>query len=256
MSTSNRTVDEKYNEAIQSLKKINSLLFYDELKTLLKDREQTIAELNGEVFESVENLRQSLSQFPLNISEQLKEDIIAPQSELFDSKIHHFNETLTLLEKKIAMWHQQYQEYLSKTEQLLEDLKERQRNDYKFMEMQTEKVLEAIRSSQEQIGVLFTQGITDQASITNIKYEAMSERLSDLSKNLHHVEASLMAEVEQLNLKQLQDQRDFQELWEEKWKLNADATAKKEQLFKKWLIGLAVGQGVSILLVLVVLFFK
>jgi hypothetical protein len=45
MNTSN-TIDEKYTEAIQSLKKINDDLFYDDLKKLMKDREETIAALN------------------------------------------------------------------------------------------------------------------------------------------------------------------------------------------------------------------
>ncbi|MFZ7944852.1 hypothetical protein [Neobacillus sp. 19] len=256
MSTPNTIVDEKYNEAIQSLKKINNLLFYDELKNLLKEREQTIAELNEEVYESVENMQKSLKRVPINISEQLKEEIITPQSELFDSSLQHFNENINLLEKKISLWHLQYQEYVGKTEKLLAELKEMQRNDYKYIELKTEKVLEAIRSSQEQIHVLLTKEMNEQASITNVKFESVSERLSYIIKNFSAVEANLMAVAEEWNIQQQHDQKEFQVKWEEKWKLHEDNSKKREDLFKKWLIGLAVGQGVSILLLVVFIIFK
>ncbi|QCJ42535.1 hypothetical protein FAY30_11775 [Bacillus sp. S3] len=256
MSTPNTIVDEKYNETIQSLKKINNLLFYDELKNLLKEREQTIAQLNEEVYESVENMQKSLKRFPINISEQLKEEIITPQSELFDSSLQHFNENINLLEKKISLWHLQYQEYVGKTEKLLAELKEMQRNDYKYIELKTEKVQEAIRSSQEQIHVLLTKEMNEQASITNVKFESVSERLSYIIKNFSAVEANLMAMAEEWNIQQQHDQKEFQVKWEEKWMLHEDNSKKREDLFKKWLIGLAVGQGVSILLLLVFFLFK
>ncbi|MCM3569325.1 hypothetical protein [Neobacillus mesonae] len=257
MSTSNTVVDEKYNEAIQSLKKINNLLFYDELKNLLKEREQTLAELNEEVYESVEKMQKSLKQVPVNISEQLKEEIITPQSELFDSEMNHFNENIIVLEKKISQWHLQYQEYIAKTEKLLVDLKELQRNDYKFMDMQTGKVLEALRSSQVEIHGLFSKELSEQASIMNVKYESIGERLSSILQNLTTVEANLMDVSEQVETRLRHDQNNIQQKWnkkwEENWNLYVETTEKKERHLNKWLIGLAVGQGVSFLILLVFL---
>ncbi|GHI00970.1 hypothetical protein [Neobacillus kokaensis] len=255
MSTPNTVVDEKYNEAIQSLKKINNLLFYEELKSLLKEREQTIAQLNEEVYESVEKMQHSMKQVPIHISEQLREEIITRQSELFDSEMMHFHEKIILLEKKISQWHQQYQEYITKTEKLLTDLRELQRNDYKFIDLQTEKVLEAIRTSQEEIHGLFARELNEQASVTNVKYESVGERLSFIINNITSIEGNLLTEAEEWKIQQQQAQKDllvkWNEKWDEKWKQHHDTTAKKERNLKKWLIGLAVGQGISILLVVV-----
>ncbi|WP_462411601.1 hypothetical protein [Neobacillus sp. Marseille-QA0830] len=256
MNTSKTIVDEKYEEAIQSLKKINDLLFYDELKKLLEQREQTMSELNEEVYESVEKMQKSLNNVPLNISEQLKEAVITPQSELFDSGMRQLNDKILLLDEKIALWDQRYQEYVTMTEQLLEDLKDRQRNDYQFIEMQTEKVLEVIRSSQEQVHVLVAREINEQASILNVKYDSISERLSFIHNHLTSVEANFVAEAEQWKLLYQQDQKELLEKWEEKWKLSEGRAAKEEDRFKKWFIGLAVGQGVSLLLLLVFFFLK
>ncbi|GHH99820.1 hypothetical protein [Neobacillus kokaensis] len=256
MSTSNTIVDEKYKEAIQSLKKINNLLFYDELKNLLNEREQTIAEMNEEVYRSVEKMQKSLKRVPMHISQQLHEEIITPQTELFESGMKQFNENIVIMEKKLSLWHQQYQEYITMTEILLADLKELQRNDYKFIDLQTEKVLEEIQSSQKQIHVLLTKEMNEQASITNLKYESLSERVAVIINNLSSVEANLLAETEQWKKQFWQNQSVLQEKWDEKWELHVDAAAKKEGLIKKWLIALAVGQGVSILLFLLFLFLK
>ncbi|AZU62670.1 hypothetical protein [Neobacillus mesonae] len=260
MSTPKTIVDEKYNEAIQSLKKINNLLFYDELKNLLKEREQTIAQLNEEVYESVEKMQHSMKKVPIDISDQLREEIVTPQSELFDSEINHFHEKIILLEKKISQWQQQYQEYITKTEKLLADLRELQRNDYKFMDMQTEKVLEAIRTSQEEIHGLFGRELNEQASVTNVKYESVGERLSFIMNHLTSFEANLLTEAEEWKIQHQQAQKDLQvkwnEKWDEKWKHHHDTTAKKEKNLKKWLIGLAVGQGISIILLAVFLILK
>src|SRR6476659_7063507 len=100
MTTSNSTIDEKYNAAIQSLKKVNNELFYDDLKKLMKDREQTIVKLNEEVYESIEKMENSLQLFQNQASEQLKEEIINPQIELFDREMERFNENLTVMEMK------------------------------------------------------------------------------------------------------------------------------------------------------------
>src|SRR3954467_7328674 len=122
MNTSN-TIDEKYTEAIQSLKKINNELFYDDLKKLIKDREETIAGLNEEVYESIENMKKSMESFPGQVSEQLKEGVIDHQTAIFDRGMERLDENILVLEKKISFWHQQCQEYLEKTDKLLTDAK-------------------------------------------------------------------------------------------------------------------------------------
>ena len=253
MTTSNSTIDEKYNAAIQSLKKINNELFYDDLKKLMKDREQTIAKLNEEVYESIEKMEKSLQLFQNHASEQVKEELINPQIELFDREMERFNENLTVMEMKVSLWQQHYQEYMLKTEKLLTDLKELQRDEQEFIEGETEKGLTAIMSLKDQLSGMFADIIREQATKLNVKYEAVGERLAGILKGLDAVEDSQKAELENWNQQYKKDQRDLQGQWEEKWQLSSDATAKRERQFKKWLVGLAIGQGVSI--VFLVLYF-
>ena len=244
MNTSN-TMDEKYNEAIQSLKKINDELFYDDLKKLMKDREETISELNGEVYESIENMKKSVDSFPVQVSEHLKETLITPQNELFGSGMERFNENILVLEKKIAFWHQQYQEYLERTEKLLADAKGFQQEDQDFIVGETERMLAEIRQ--------LTEALSEQAGVLNVKYEVVSDRLSLILKELTAVEDRRQAEIAQLTKQVVQVQKDAQDKWEEKWKQSVESSLRRERLLKKWLIGLGVGQGVSVLLM--VLFF-
>jgi hypothetical protein len=244
MNTSN-TMDEKYNEAIQSLKKINDELFYDDLKKLMKDREETISELNGEVYESIENMKKSMDSFPMQVSEKLKEELIHPQTELFGRGMERFNENILVLEKKIAFWHQQYQEYLERTEKLLADAKGFQQEDQAFIVGETEKMLAEIRQ--------LTEALSEQAGVLNVKYEVVSDRLSLILKELTAVEDRRQAEIAQLTKQVVQVQKDAQDKWEEMWRQSVESSLRRERLLKKWLIGLGVGQGVSVLLM--VLFF-
>lgn len=244
MNTSN-TMDEKYNEAIQSLKKINNELFYDDLKKLMKDREETISELNGEVYESIENMKKSMDSFPVQVSEKLKDELIHPQTELFGRGMERFDENILVLEKKIAFWHQQYQEYLERTEKLLADAKGFQQEDRVFIVGETEKMLAEIRQ--------LTEALSEQAGVLNVKYEVVSDRLSLILNELIAVEDRRQAEIAQLNEQVVQVQKDAQDKWEEKWKRSVESGLRRERLLKKWLIGLGVGQGVSVLLM--VLFF-
>lgn len=244
MNTSN-TMDEKYNEAIQSLKKINNELFYDDLKKLMKDREETISELNGEVYESIENMKKSMDSFPVQVSEKLKEELIHPQTELFGRGMERFDENILVLEKKIAFWHMQYQEYLERTEKLLADAKGFQQEDRDFIVGETEKMLAEIRQ--------LTESLSEQAGVLNVKYEVVSDRLSLILNELTAVEDRRQVEIAQLNEQVVQVQKDAQDKWEEKWKRSVESGLRRERLLKKWLIGLGVGQGVSVLLM--VLFF-
>jgi hypothetical protein len=244
MNTSN-TMDEKYNEAIQSLKKINNELFYDDLKKLMKDREETISELNGEVYESIENMKKSMDSFPVQVSEKLKDELIHPQTELFGRGMERFDENILVLEKKIAFWHQQYQEYLERTEKLLADAKGFQQEDQAFIVKETEKVLAEIRK--------LTEALSEQAGVLNVKYEVVSDRLSLILNELTAVEDRRQAEIVQLTEQMVQVQKDAQDKWEAKWKQSVESSLRRERLLKKWLIGLGVGQGVSVLLM--VLFF-
>lgn len=249
MTTSNTTIDQKYQEAIQSLKKINNELFYDDLKKLIKEREQTIAELNGEVAQSLEKMQQSMQSFPAQIGGQLKAEVIQPQSEQFEASIGRFNENLTVMDKKLSVWQQQYQEYLQKTENLLSGLKELLREDQEFAAGQTEKVLAEVRLIQEQIKAVFAEGFSEQAAKMNVKYDAIGERLSTILQEIYVLEESHKAETEQW-YQQFQlyqhNQRDMQAKWEEKWKRTTEAGARRERQLKKWLVGLAVGQFVTI----------
>ncbi|WHZ02720.1 hypothetical protein QNH48_28010 [Neobacillus sp. YX16] len=238
-------MDEKYNEAIQSLKKINNELFYDDLKKLMKDREETISELNGEVYESIENMKKSMDSFPVQVSEKLKEELIHPQTELFGRGMERFDENILVLEKKIAFWHMQYQEYLERTEKLLADAKGFQQEDRDFIVGETEKMLAEIRQ--------LTESLSEQAGVLNVKYEVVSDRLSLILNELTAVEDRRQVEIAQLNEQVVQVQKDAQDKWEEKWKRSVESGLRRERLLKKWLIGLGVGQGVSVLLM--VLFF-
>ncbi|WP_342433425.1 hypothetical protein [Neobacillus sp. FSL H8-0543] len=245
MSTSNLTIDEKYDKAILSLKKINNELFYDDLKKIIQEREQTIAELNDEVYESVEKMQKSMKRFPIQVSEQLKEEVIVPQNELFDRGMERFDDHLVLLEKKISYWNQVYQDNLVKTEKLLADAKGLQQDDQEFIVGQTERITTELRNLQEQI----MDAVNAQAAIVNVKYEAVSDRLGVISQELGVAEEGNKAEFAQINEQLVQDHKNLQE----KLKQSVEDGVKREGLFKKWLIGLAVGQGVSI--VLMVLFF-
>lgn len=239
MTTSN-TMDEKYTEAIQSLKKINNELFYDDLKKLMKDREETIAALNEEVYESIENMQRSMQGFPMQVSDRLKEEVINPQNELFHQGMERFNENILVLEKKIAFWQQQYQENLEKTEKLLAEVKGFQQEDQEFIIRENERVLTDIRH--------LTEALSEQASSLNVKYEVVSERLSIILKELAAVESSHKEEVAELAQQVVQVQKNIQVKWDETWKLSVERGARREGQLKKWLICLAFGQGASILL--------
>ncbi|MEH7248219.1 hypothetical protein V7114_15695 [Neobacillus niacini] len=251
MTTSNIAIDEKYNEAIQSLKKINNDLFYDDLKKMIKEREETLAKLNEEVYESIEKMQESLKYFPVHVSEQLKEEVIDPQSQVFDRGIERFDQTIAVLDKKISYWHQEYQDYLLKAEKLLADVKGFQQEDQEFIVGETDRVLSEVRLLQEQV----TRALGEEVDKLNVKYEAVGERLGVILKELTVVEESHQTEIAQLNQQLTHNQKELQHKWEEKWKLSIESGAKREGLFKKWLIGLAVGQGVSVVLMILMFFF-
>lgn len=244
MNTSN-TVDEKYTEAIQSLKKINDDLFYDDLKKLMKDREETIAALNEEVYESIENMRTSMHSFPTQVSERLREEVMDPQNEVFERGMERFNENILVLEKKIAFWHQQYQENLEKTEKLLAEVKGFQQEDQNFIIGETERARKDIKKLQE--------ALSEQSSALNVKFEVVSDRLGLILQEIIAIEDRYKAEIAELTQQVVQVQKEAQDKWEEKWKKSVKSAEKRESLFKKWLMGLAVGQGVSV--VMMVLYF-
>ncbi|MEH7180165.1 hypothetical protein V7108_20065 [Neobacillus vireti] len=242
------TMDEKYTEAIQSLKKINNELFYDELKQLIKDREENIAELNGEVHETIEHLQKRMEQFPVQVSEHLKEGVLNQQIELFDNRMERFDENNLVLEKRISFWHQQYQESLEKTEKLLAEAKGLQPDDQAFIAGESERLMTAVRQ--------LTEAMSEQASALNVKYEVVSERLDMILKEIAAVESRNREEIDQLTQQVLKGKRDIQDKWEEQWKLNVKSGERKDKMFKKWLIGLALGQGVSVLLMVLYFIMK
>lgn len=247
MTTSN-TMDEKYTAAIQSLKKINNELFYDDLKKLMKDREENIAALNEEVYESVENMKRSMESFPGQVSTQLKEEVVTLQSELFDRRMERFDENIIVLEKKISFWHQQYQDYLERTEKLLADAKGFQQEDQDFIVRESERVLTDIRQ--------LTEALSEQAATLNVKYEVVSERLSMILKEIAAVENSHKEEMAELTRQVVQVQKNMQDKWDEKWAVSVERGARKEGQLKKWLLGLAVGQGVSVLMMVMYFLLK
>ncbi|MDQ1000564.1 DNA-binding protein H-NS [Neobacillus niacini] len=247
MSTSN-TIDEKYTEAIQSLKKINNELFYDDLKKLMKDREENIAALNEEVYESIENMQKSMQGFPVQVSARLREEVIDPQNELFNRGMDRFDENILVLEKKIAFWHQQYQENLEKTEKLLAEVKGFQQEDQAFIIGETDRVMTDLRQLQE--------AMSEQSSALNVKYEVVSDRLGLIVKEIMALEDRYQAEIAELTQQVVQVQKDAQDKWEAKWKQSVESGVKRESLFKKWLIGLAVGQGVSVLMMILYFIMK
>ncbi|MFS0775015.1 hypothetical protein ABC255_03095 [Neobacillus sp. 3P2-tot-E-2] len=247
MNTSN-TVDEKYTEAIQSLRKINDDLFYDDLKKLMKDREETIAALNEEVYESIENMQRSMQGFPIQVSERLREEVIDPQNEIFERGMERFNENTLVLEKKIAFWHQQYQENLEKTEKLLAEAKGFQQEDQAFIIGETDRVRTDIRRLQE--------ALSEQSSALNVKFEVVSDRLGLILQEIIAIEDRYKAEIAELTQQVVQVQKAAQDKWDEKWKQSVKSAEKREGLFKKWLIGLAVGQGVSVLMMVLYFIMK
>lgn len=242
------TLDEKYTKAIQSLKELNNELFYDDLKKLLKNREENIAALNEEVYESIENMQRSMQGFPLQVSDQLKEALVDPQNEIFHRGMERFDENILVLEKKIAFWHQQYQENLEKTEKLLAEVKGFQLEDREFIIGETEKVLADIRKLQS--------ALSEQSSALNVKYEVVSDRLGLMLQEFMGVEDRYKAEIAELTQQVVQAQKTAQDKWEEKWKLSVERGVKRERLLKKWLMGLAVGQGVSVLMMVLYFIMK
>jgi hypothetical protein len=67
------------------------------------------------------------------------------------------------------------------------------------------------------------------------------------------VEDRHKVEMAELTQQVVKVQKDVQEKWEEKWKQSVESGVRREGLLKKWLIGLAVGQGVSV--IMMVLYF-
>jgi hypothetical protein len=245
MTHSNSTIDQKYQEAIQSLKKINDDLFYDELKNLISDREQNIAEMNQALYRSIEKMEKSMEGFPVQISGQLTEEVVQPQK----ASLEKFNDYLTDLEKRHSSWQQQFGEYAQKTENILSGLKELLREDQEFAASQTDRVLAEIKLLQDGVREVFIEEFGEQAAKMNIKYDAISERLNTILLEMDRLDDVRKSEAEhyqeQLQAYQ-QKQRDFQAIVEEKWKRNESAGKKSETSLKRWLIGLAIGQGVTL----------
>ena len=94
--------------------------------------------------------------------------------------------------------------------------------------------------------------LSAQESKLNVKYEAVSERLGVISQELAVVEEENKAEFAQINEQLVHDHKNLQE----KLKLSVEDGLKREGLFKKWFIGLAVGQGVSVVLMVLFLILK
>jgi hypothetical protein len=90
----------------------------------------------------------------------------------------------------------------------------------------------------------------------NVKYEVVSERLGMILKDLTSVRDRQKVEFQEQHELVVQVQRDLKDKWEEKWKLSVESSVRRERLFKKWLMGLAVGQGVSVLLMVLYFIIK
>jgi hypothetical protein len=245
MTNSNRTVDQKYQEAIQSLRRINNELFYDDLKKVIGEREGSLAEMNEAVYQSIGKMEKSMESFPGYVSRQLQTELIDPQI----ANLERFEGNLLDMEKRLSLWQKQYLEYVHKTENLLSGLKELLREDQEFAASQTQRVLEDMKLLQDGVREAFAEETSEQAAKMNVKYDAISERLSTILLEMDQLEESRKSEGEhyqqQLQI-YLQKQRDQQGTWEEKWKKMVNEDRKRETSIKKWLIGLAVGQGATI----------
>lgn len=251
MTTSNLTIDEKYEEAIQSLKKINDELFYDELKELIHQREEVIVEKNEEVYDHIEKMSELLRRFP----SQVKEEVIDPQSYLFNQGIDKLNESIVNLEGKAAEWHKEYQAYLKKTEALLVNLKALQKDDHDFTQIQTKRILKAI---EDQIETKVVAGFKEQETLANQHFEIFSQQFQYLLHELHILKSNQIALDEEWTQKYLQgkeEQKKLEKQWEEKWEFVVKKDKSKENDLKKWLLALGIGQGVSIIVLILQFFF-
>jgi hypothetical protein len=249
MTTTN-TIDKKYEEAIQSLKKINDELFYDELKELINQREEVIVEKNEEVYDSIEKMSELLGRFP----SEFKEAVVEPQSLLFNQGMERLNENIVLLEGKAGEWHKEYQAYLKKTEALLTDLKALQKDDRDFIQVQMKKLLKAV---EDQIETKVMAGFKEQESLANQHFEIFSQQFQYLLHELHILKSnqiSLDEEWTQRYLQGKEEQKKLEKLMDEKLELIVRKDRSKEDVLKKWLLGLGIGQGVTIIVMLVQFF--
>ncbi|WP_053363192.1 hypothetical protein [Bacillus sp. FJAT-27251] len=246
MMNSNASTEKKYQEAIQSLRKINDDLFYGELKQLIKEREDAIAAMNEAVYQYIEKMDEHLKSFPDQVSGQVKEDLIVPQQ----ASLERFNGNLADMESRMGLWQSQYQDYLVKTENLLSGMKELLREDQEFAGSQTEKVLSELRKLEEKVRDVFAQEFSEQASKTNVKYDAVSERLHTILLQMDRMEEDRRGESEhwQQQISQVQlKQREIHTVFDQKWKMIEAAGFKTEKNMRKWLVGLAIGQGVALI---------
>ncbi|MGX6443981.1 hypothetical protein ACWM35_12265 [Neobacillus sp. K501] len=254
MTTSNTTIDEKYEAAIQSLKKVNDELFYDELKELINEREEVIVEKNEAVYDSIEKMSEILRHFPSQLSEQFKEEVMDPQSLLFNQGMERLNENLVTLEEKASEWQKEYQAYLKKTEALLADLNKLKKDDHDFIQAQTEKILKTVENQLESKVVA---GIKEQESLANQHFEIFSQQFQYLLHELHILKSnqiSLDEEWTQRYLEGKEEQKKLEKQLDERFELAFKKDRNKENVLKKWLLGLGIGQGIT-MIVLILQFF-
>lgn len=195
MTTSKTVIDEKYDAALQSLKKINNDLFYDELKELINKREAVIVEKNEEVYDNIEKM--------------------------------------------------------------LSELKEIQKDDHLFVQLQTEKIVTSMEDHYKQMAKKLAEGFKEQELLANQHFEIFTQQFQYILHELHTLKSNQLIWQEdwsQKYLKEKEERMKSQTKWEEKWKQSIETRANRENTFKKWLMALAVGQGISIIILILQFF--
>ena len=258
MTVSNTEVPNQYDEAIESLREINEHLFYGELKEILAQRENTLVEMNKEVNEALQNMRQSLEHFPTELGMELKKDVIDPQAVMFEKGIEHLNEGTLLLQQKVKDWDKGYQDYIQLTKNLLGDIKELQNESRKFISEELQKVLTEVGKQSESITPLIESVIDSQTLLLSKQYNDINQHLEQLSKSLaerlaESVELQkqwnpkILRLVEEGNIRVEKWQENWLEKWEEDRLAEYESSQKRENWFKKVCIGLAIGQGLTLI---------
>ena len=131
---------------------------------------------------------------------------------------------------------------------MLANAKGFEQEDQEFIVKESESVLKVVRQ--------LTEDLSEQSAVLNVKYEVVSERLGMILKDLTYVRDRQKIEFQEQHELVVQVQRDLKDKWEERWKQSVESSVRRERVFKKWLMGLAVRQGVSVLLMVLYFIMK
>lgn len=224
LDSSLNELDFQYQEAVNSLKKINNELFYDELKQNLKDREDSTSKHVENITNLVAVMEKQMKRLPEVVNTFLNEGMVREVSSKIENEMGVFNRTNEKLEGNIKLWKENLKSLEDKNENILNSVMNTQKHDHEW-----------INERLDQLNLAITHELA-----------AKEGKLINFLKE----QLQVMLERHELVLDKLQQIENNEALWKERWELfeKVDGVSKKNT--KVLLYGVVAGQLVLVIAVI------